>query len=69
MSKINPAHYAKAIAAAASTLGAGYAIAIQAGSPGGDGITAHEWQGIAITTVLSFILTWSIPNVPSEPSK
>lgn len=59
--------YAKAIAAAVSAFAASYAIAIQAGSPGADGVTGHEWQGIAVSTIVSGLLVWAVPNTPPTP--
>jgi hypothetical protein len=57
--------YAKAIAAAVTTFGAGYTSAILDGSPGQTGVTSAEWQHAAITAVIAGILVWAIPN--SDP--
>lgn len=68
MARIRLSHYTKAIAAAASTFGAGYVVATQAASPGGEGITGHEWQGLAVSAVLAGILVWAVPNTPAPPA-
>lgn len=68
MGKLNPKAYAKAIAAAASTFGAGYVVATQVASPGGEGVTGHEWQGLIVSAVLAGVLVWAIPNDPAPPA-
>jgi hypothetical protein len=59
--------YAKAIAAAVTTFGAGYASSILDGSPGGTGVTSAEWQHAVVTALIAGILVWAIPNSPPRP--
>lgn len=59
--------YAKAIAAFATTFGAGYATAILDGSPGHSGVTAAEWQHAVVTAVVAGIIVWAVPNTPPAP--
>ncbi len=57
--------YAKAIAAAVTTFGAGYTVAILDGTPGGTGVTSAEWQHTIISAVIAGILVWAVPNEPA----
>ena len=59
--------YAKAIVATLTTFAAGFTGAILDASPGGEHVTHNEWILIAVTSAISGVAVWAVPNTPPGP--
>lgn len=57
---------AKALTAGLVAGYAVYQIATGTGSPGGEAVTVQEWLNIAVTTLVSAVAVWAVPNGPAE---
>jgi len=59
--------YAKAIVAALGVAYGLYVAATGADSAGGVTVVANEWVGIAVTTILTALGVWAVPNAAKPP--
>lgn len=57
--------YAKAIMAALVAAYAMYQVATGADSAGGAGVTVNEWVNVVISTLVSGVGVWAVPNDPA----
>jgi len=59
--------YTKAILAALVAAYALYQVATGDDSPAGAGVTGNEWVSIIVSTLVSGIGVWAVPNDPPKP--
>lgn len=59
---------AKALVGAVAAGYAVFQVATAVASPGGEGVTANEWVGIVVATVLAGVAVWAVPNAPEKPT-
>ena len=61
-------YLAKAVIAGLTTFGAGFVTAIGTASPGGETVLGSEWVLIGVSTAVSALMVWAVPNKSASPN-